>query len=317
MMNRNKTMEAMPRLLKLYKAKHRPYKILVVLATGTCAVLAVMVLVFLYQPNSGTLADYQWSRSFRIPAIPRNLSGITYRPESGTLFLVSNTPTRVYEITTRGHLIRQIDLVGFLDTEDIVFVEKQTFAVIEEKRRTIIIFQIFPETKSVRYADCRRIQALPPRGGNTGLEGLAWDPDTRTFLISKENHPRAVYTVPFDSKKGAQEIPALNNLPWIKLGSYSGIYFDRVSCRLLILSRKSGKIKDYSLEGREKGSLNLFRFIHGIIRTEGLTIVPGGELYVSSEPDRVDVFQKRPGKKEMKTASSGDQIPSVDQRSAK
>ena len=301
-----------PPFLKEWIAKHRRFYITLMLTAGLGGALGAAALLFWFQPNSGTLADYAWSRSFRIPAIPRNLSGITYRPESGTLFLISNTPTRVYEITPRGHLIRQIDLVGFYDTEDIVFVEKQTFAVIEEKRRTIIIFQIFPETKSVRYADCRRIPALPPRGVNTGLEGLAWDPDTRTFLIAQENQPRSVFTVPFDSKEGAREIPALKNLPWFKLGGYSGIYFDRVSRRLLILSRKSGKIKDYDLEGQEKGSLNLFRFIHGIIRTEGLTIVPGGELYVCSEPDRVDIFTRPQGKMGKAVGSSNDRFRIAD-----
>jgi uncharacterized protein YjiK len=255
----------------------------------------MMALLFWFQPNRGTLADYVRTRSFRVPAIPRNLSGITYRPESETLFLVSNTPTRVYEITMGGRLIRQIDLVGFHDTEDIVFIEKQTFAVIEEKTKKIILFQISPETEAVQYANCRQIPTLPPQGVNTGLEGLAWDPDTRTFLIAQENDPRAVYTIPYNSTGGAREVPGLYNLPWIKLGNYSGIYFDRASRRLLILSRKSGKIRDYTLEGQEKGSLNLHRFIPGIIRAEGLAVVPGEKLYVCSEPDRVDVFTKTQG----------------------
>ena len=268
------------------------HAIALTLTGGVFLLLAVMALLFWFQPNSGTLADFVHSRSFRIPEIPRNLSGITYCPESETLFLVSNTPTRVYEVTMEGRLIRQIDLVGFHDTEDIVFIEDRTFAVIEEKTKKIIIFQIFPQTEAVRYADCRHIPTLPPEGVNTGMEGLTWDPDSRIFLISQENNPRAVYTIPYNSTGGAQKMPGLYNLPWLKLGNYSGIFFDRASRRLLILSRISGKIRDYSLEGQEKGSLNLHRFIPGIIKAEGLTVVPGGELYVCSEPDRLDVFTK-------------------------
>jgi len=270
----------------------RRHYIAVMLTAGICGALAMMALLFWFQPDSGTLADFGCTRSFRVPAIPRNLSGITYSPESKSLFLVSNTPTRVYEVTLEGRLIRQIDLEGFYDTEDIVFIEKQTFAVIEEKRKTINIFQIFPETKRVQYANCRHIQALPPEGVNTGLEGLTWDPDSRTFLIANENNPRAVYTIPFNSMGGAQQVPGLYSLAWIKLGDYAGIYFDNTSRRLLILSRTSGKIKDYTLDGQEKGSLNLHRFIPGRVATEGLTVAPGGELYVCSEPNIVFVFSR-------------------------
>jgi len=262
------------------------------LTVGIGFSLLVMALLFWFQPSRGTLADFVCTRSFKIPEIPRNLSGITYSPESKNLFLISNTPTRVYEVAREGRLIRQIDLEGFYDTEDIVFIEKQTFAVIEEKRKTITIFQLFPETKRVQYANCRHIQALPPKGVNTGLEGLTWDPDSRTFLIANENNPRAVYIVPYNSMGGAQEVPGLYSLPWIKLGDYAGIYFDNTSGRLLILSRTSGKIKDYTLDGQEKGSLNLQRFIPGRVATEGLTVAPGGELYVCSEPNIVFVFSR-------------------------
>jgi uncharacterized protein YjiK len=302
--------------LKKWIAKINCYYVPVMLTTLVGSSLLVIAPLFWFQPNSGTLADFVWSRSFKIPAIPKNLSGITYSPESETLFLVSNTPARIYEITPEGRLIRQIDLVGFHDTEDIVFVEKQTFAVVEERRKTVVVFEIAPTAKAVQYANCRHIQALPPEGVNKGLEGLAWDPVLRTFLISQENNPRAVYTIPYGAKGDAQEVPSLHELPWIKLGCYSGIFFDSVSRRLLILSRRSAKIKDYSLEGQEKGSLNLFRSIPGIIRTEGLTVVPGGDLYVCSEPNRVDIFTRTQRTTEMRLLPSGDRVDIADNESA-
>jgi uncharacterized protein YjiK len=262
------------------------------LTAGAFALLAATALIFWFQPSSGSLADYVHSRSFRIPAIHKDLSGITYCSVSKTLFMISNAPPRIFETTLEGSLLRQINLDGFHDTEDIVFVEGRTFAVVEERRRAISIFQILPRTKTVYFGGCRHISVLPPDGANTGLEGLAWDPDTRYFLVSKESDPRAVYMVPYDSRGDARELSGLHNLPWVKLASYSGLYFDRDSRRVLILSRKSGKIRDYSLEGKEKGSLNLARHILGIIRAEGLTVIPGGELYIASEPNRVDVFRR-------------------------
>ena len=262
------------------------------LAAGVCAFLAIAALLFWFQPSRGTLADYVHSRSFRIPAIPRNLSGITYCPASQTLFMISNGPTRIYEATLEGRLIRQIDLDGFHDTEDIVYLEGHTFAVVEERRRAVSIFPILPATETVPYEDCRHIPVLPPDGTNTGLEGLAWDPDTQSFLVAKESNPRAIYAISSSGTQKAVELPALHNLPWLKLGDYAGLYFDRADRRVLILSRTSRKIKDYRLDGQEKGSLNLSRSMPEIIRAEGLTIGPAGDLYVCSEPDRVDVFTR-------------------------
>ena len=284
-------------LLKIRRANIRRHYIRIMLTASIGCSLLVMASFFWFQPSSGTLSNFVRSRSFAIPEIPRNLSGITYSPESASLFLVSNTPTRIYEITPKGRLIRQINLIGFHDTEDIVFIEKQTFAVIEERRKTVVIFEIQPETEAVQYANCRHIQALPPGAVNKGLEGLAWDPVLRNFLIANESNPRAIYTIPYNARgdiggRFRHEVTALHNLPWIKLGDYAGIYFEGPLKRLLILSRTSGKIEDYTLSGQKKGSLNLFRFIPGISKAEGLTFGPEDELYVCSEPNKVFVFTR-------------------------
>jgi uncharacterized protein YjiK len=257
--------------------------------------LAATACLYWFQPNRGSLADFEHARSFRIPGALRNLSGITFNPQSGTLFLVTNSPARIYEITLAGEVLRRIDLERFHDTEDIVFIEGQTMAVVEERADRIVLFQVFPDTKVVRYEDCRHMPVLSPQGVNNGLEGLAWDPVSRTFLVAKETDPRAVYALPLDGGKHPRELRGLHNLPWIGLGDYAGIYFDGIAGRVLLLSRTSGRIKDLSLDGQEKGSLNLRRSIPGIIRAEGLTMTPGGVLYVCSEPDRIDVFTRRGG----------------------
>ncbi len=262
------------------------------LAIGLAAAAACL---YWFQPNRGSLADFEHARSFRIPGALRNLSGITFNPQSGTLFLVTNSPARIYEATLAGDVVRRIDLKRFHDTEDIVFIEGHTFAVIEERADRIVLFQVLPDTKVVRYEDCRHISVLSPQGTNNGLEGLAWNPVARTFLVAKETNPRAVYALPLDGGQHPRELRGLRNLPWLGLGDYAGIYFDGIAGRVLLLSRTSGRIKDLSLDGQEIGSLNLRRFIFGIIRAEGLTMTPGGALYVCSEPDRIDVFTRRAG----------------------
>ena len=272
----------------------RPQSTMLGASLVVTGILAAAAVLYWFQPSWGTLAGWEHTRTFAVPAIPGNLSGVTYCPESDTLFLVSNRPARVYEITRKGRLLRRIDLVGFYDTEDIVYIENQTFGVIEERRETVIVFPIQADTRVVNYTDCREIAALPSQTENNGLEGLTWDPRTRKLLVAREDNPRAIYRIAYEGpRETAIEISTLRNLPWIHLGDYAAIHFDAATCRLLILSRTSGKIKDYTLGGREKGSLNLLCAIPGISKAEGLAFVPGGELYISSEPNRIDVFRKK------------------------
>ena len=103
---------------------------------------------------------------------------------------------------------------------------------------------------------------------------------------------RAVYAISSSGTEKPVERPALHNLPWLKLGGYAGLYFDRATRRVLVLSRNSRKIKAYRLDGQEMGSLNLSRSMPEIIRAEGLAVRPAGDLYVCSEPDRMDVFTR-------------------------
>ena len=71
---------------------------------------------------------------------------------------------------------------------------------------------------------------------------------------------------------------------------------------MLILSRKSHKIREYSLKGREVGSLNLSLFIPEPVKAEGLTLLPGGDIYVCSEPNLIHVFSKTGNKIDGRTA---------------
>ena len=80
---------------------------------GAFAFPATVVLIFWLQSSSGSLADYVYSQSFRIPAVPNDFSGITYCSASKTLFMISKAPHRLFVTGLKGGLLRLINPGGF------------------------------------------------------------------------------------------------------------------------------------------------------------------------------------------------------------
>jgi len=137
------------------------------------------------------------------PEIKYNLSGVTYNAETNTLFMVTDAPTKVYETTLDGTILRVIDLTGgFEDTEAITHISGTKFAVTEEEKARIVFFDIDANTTSVVYTDQHITITTAVNDTNDGLEGLAYNPLDNTIhtVKEKENNdgtgPRSYYTFP-------------------------------------------------------------------------------------------------------------------------
>jgi uncharacterized protein YjiK len=134
-------------------------------------------------------SDVIWLQSYHLEGQPQqlscvtqNLSGITYNNRTDTLFVITNNPTQIHEISTNGECIRKIELNGFEDTEGIVYLYDSFFAVLEEKKRSLDIIDI--QTKVVKVDVDEIVQSLSIRLGNKdnkGFEGVAYDSDKSLF----------------------------------------------------------------------------------------------------------------------------------------
>jgi len=67
--------------------------------------------------------------------IDKDFSGLTYNTTTETFFGVNNNPPFVVELDNGGNFIRKIDLIGFSDTEGIVWIEGNQFLILEEGRK--------------------------------------------------------------------------------------------------------------------------------------------------------------------------------------
>ena len=228
-----------------------------------------------------------------------NASGVTFNPDTKSLFVVLNKPTHVYEVGLDGKTKRIIDLEGFEDTEGIAYVGDNQFAVVEERRRMLCLFEIAPDTVSVNYADAVRITIDPTPAENMGLEGVAFDAVNGRFFIVKEKGPRKIYCLPLLVEGDAAPSPTA---PWdiekqgFALSDLSDIYADPQTGHLLILSHESKCLVECTTDGKEIARLPLQGGSAGLAedigQPEGVTMDADGNLYVIAEPNQFYVFSK-------------------------
>ena len=143
-------------------------------------------------PAAGALLPgYQLSLSQTLPAIARNLSGLTYSRDTGSLFAVINRPAGLAEISTDGQVLRHFPhIAGLRDIEGIAHVQGDVFAVVEEASNRVRWLQV-PAQGAPRLLPRAPLQLPEANFGNLGLEGLAWDPSAAACYWCKSAGPRA------------------------------------------------------------------------------------------------------------------------------
>jgi uncharacterized protein YjiK len=233
-----------------------------------------------------------------LAAIEDDLSGVAVDPKSGNLLVIENGGCRIFEITPDGKVARTVTLAGFEDTEDLATLPDGRLAVVEERRRMLVVFPLAPEQTIVDYKTVRSWLVDPQPAGNLGLEGVAHDPATDRFFIVKEKGPRRLYELRLpNGRDGEPEA----STPWdieaagAGLDDLSAIFFDTLTGRLLILSDESKCLVEFALDGTEISRLSLKRGSAGLVETilqpEGAAMGPDGTLYIVSEPNMLYVFR--------------------------
>jgi uncharacterized protein YjiK len=234
-----------------------------------------------------------------LEGVADNASGLTYCRESESLFCVLNGPTHIVELGLDGSVKRRINLAGFHDTEGIIAMGKGRFAVVEERRRKLVLFTLDANATSVSYDACEKtlIDAAPAE--NKGLEGITFDPKTSRFYILKEKQPRKLYAVEVKDEGGEPQVKS----PWdlqkkgLGLSDVSGLHFDPATGHLLILSHESRTVVETTIEGKEISRLKLAPGNAGLTQPipqpEGICLDDQGNLYICGEPNTFYLFRKQ------------------------
>ncbi len=231
-----------------------------------------------------------------IPNISNDLSGVTYNPETGTLFMITNNNSRIYETGLDGQFIRSIILSNANDTEDIVHTGGTTFAIAEERLGEIVYVDI-ANAGLIDLATITNRSELPGTwGANNGLEGVSYDPATDRIFTVKEKSNINLYNFtkadgnvnPAGCNLGASITPGITDAAAVHhLGLTDGVNAPNgISDRMLVLSQESNVLLEVDENCNEYSRLN------GMpgAQIEGVTMDNDGNIYVVGEPNELYIY---------------------------
>lgn len=230
--------------------------------------------------------------------VVEDASGVAYSPETHRLYVIVNGDCTIAVTDTNGVYEGRIALAGFNDTEDLAWLGGRRFAVVEERRRNLVLVEMPDAGGTVRYEDCPRALIEPEDFKNVGLEGVACDAAGARYFIVKEKQPRRIYEVRWDGRRAADI-----SRPWdleahaMGMSDVSSAYYDADTGHLLVLSDESHCLVECTPDGREVARLNFTAGTAGLKETlkqpEGVCLDTAGNLYVVCEPNVLYVFRKR------------------------
>eukprot|EP00012_Vannella_robusta_P002789 CAMPEP_0206186580 /NCGR_PEP_ID=MMETSP0166-20121206/2487_1 /ASSEMBLY_ACC=CAM_ASM_000260 /TAXON_ID=95228 /ORGANISM="Vannella robusta, Strain DIVA3 518/3/11/1/6" /LENGTH=406 /DNA_ID=CAMNT_0053601991 /DNA_START=95 /DNA_END=1315 /DNA_ORIENTATION=+ len=177
-------------------------------------------------------------------------SGITYCTSTGTLWIISDSNSRIYEADLEGNIITEWFFTSHHDVEAVTCDDaNQLIYIAEEGKMTITSF-VLPRTTdkstyhvsskkpflkpvSSFYVDLQGIRSTKP--DLPGLEGLTWVPSHDLFIAAVEKKPSLLLTI---SKEGDLKEAQKTNFS----GDLSGVAYDDELDKLWVLSDKSERV---------------------------------------------------------------------------
>jgi uncharacterized protein YjiK len=236
--------------------------------------------------------SFQFDDMFDIPSVDRDASALAVHSETGNLWAITDDDVRLVEFTSRGLLVREVELVGFDDAEGLCHVGGDRFLVAEEKKMRVTLIDVPPGSTKLA-ADGRDFQFDVKSKKNKGLEGVSYDAATDTLFAVREDKPPAVYRVQSLQSK------ARSTSEWpLDLDGFhdlSDTFFDAPTGWLWLLSDESKLAAAFDAQGERVIALKLKKGRHGlpedVAQAEGIARDSLGTLYICSEPNRIYKFR--------------------------
>lgn len=198
-------------------------------------------------------------------------SGLDFNFDKSGLWTVSDRNDKVYQLDLEGHITNSFEADG-KDLEGISTVSNNYIAVVTEGNREVILLNNSGKEKLK--------QTLNINGDeDSGLEGLAYDPDSKYFYAANEKSPKVIIKLDSTlSEVGRYDINFANDL--------SGLYVEGEF--LWVLSDESKSITKCNLNCEPIESWKL-----DVDSPEGVAVnQSSGKIYVVSDPNsRLYVFQ--------------------------
>ncbi len=251
-----------------------------------CSLILVLVVKNINPPSLDYILDY----TSVIACVERNISGITFNPESGNFYVVSNEPEMIVEITVTGDCLIKYPLMDFDDTEDLFYMGDNKMLLVQERQRTVDLVKF----DSNRITHLQSLAVQIDGELNKGLEGISYNSDSNTMFVVSENPQRLLKVSAWRPMKGFGKVEFVNTF-WSSylLGDYSAVTDSGRS--LFLLSDHSNRLLELDYDGSVKATLNLNSEAFGkstIPQAEGIAMDDNKVIYVVSEPNLLYVYKR-------------------------
>jgi uncharacterized protein YjiK len=251
----------------------------------------------------GALDSYPYAASYNIPV--SEASGVSYNRDTGTLFAIGDEGMELVELSKTGTKLSAMpfdqngvrEVRALDDPEGVSYLGGGKFAISDERRNMAVVVTYDPTTTPNHDQLAATSYAFGAYDGNTGLEGIAYDPISQSLWGIKETGPVRVYEMPhFPEVRGGAAVTVRDPLLRKRITragiiQLSDIYvmaesawFSPTDPRrkdILLLSRDGRRIFEINRDGRVVGSRDL-NFL-GRSTIEGMTMDDDGNIYLVSE----------------------------------
>ena len=236
-----------------------------------------------------------------IEEIVANLSGVTWNPVTQTYLGVTDSRW-LHELDADITHLREIELTNAngADTEDIAWLglskAGHEYAIVTEQGNLLV--GVVPDDGSTSL-DLSTWQTIayagPPKTGNKGGEGVAWDAASGTFWVCTEKSPMIVYT--FARPKGSDDVSWEADLVvtepfdaedalYPDVTDVSSCIYDPRTGHLLVLSHESSVVLEVDpANGDIWGALHVDLSYGGADKPEGITFDDAYHLLLVGEPN--------------------------------
>lgn len=250
--------------------------------------------------TQNTLGKYKKIVSHEITV--SEASGLTYNWDRDTLFCIGDEGRELVEMTRAGknlgtmpfqYNVSPRDRRALDDSEGLAYLGDDQILIADERRNLAVETTYVPGLLRV-LADLQPTSY--PFGmydGNTGLEGIAYDPINHSIWGVKENAPFRLYEMTnFDQPSRVVSEPiALRYLSRFGVTQFSDVYALALSgaftsespryANLLLLHRNRSQVYEINRAGEVVGLLDVSSF--GRTSIEGITMDDKGNIYLCAE----------------------------------
>jgi len=255
-------------------------------------------------PASAALTRFQLEDYRLVESIPLVLpgnteaSGVTYSKDNDRLYIVEDEGLTLYETDIRGNVLSTMTMSGFADVEGITFIGNGQFLLVEERLQDVYKITYTP-------GGTLRRATLPffsfgGEAGNTGLEGVSYDPITGRIIGVKEKIAQALYTANINLGTMGGTVSGfdpglsstLQDLADVQsLATVLSLRGTPDESNLIVISQESAALVEIDRAGAILGRLD---FTGLSASAEGVTIDQDGTIYVVSEDPKLFIFKPVP-----------------------